>query len=86
VGADAVDTPKALYDALRLEKLLNGDVEGLIPYIGKNYARKARMQAKACVIAANMGRTDLLDAVRECENSPVDFVQEHARWAIEQLK
>jgi len=77
--------PDGLREALRLETLLAGDVAGLIPYIGKNYARKARMQAKACVIAANMGRTDLLDAVRRCEDSPVDFVREHAAWAIKQL-
>ena len=77
--------PEELRQALQLEILLAGNVDGLIPYIGKNYARKARMQAKACVIAANMGRKDLLDAVRGCETSPVDFVCEHARWAIEKL-
>lgn len=84
-GVQRRPVPDALRDALRLKKLLAGDVAGLIPYIGKNYARKARMQAKACVIAANTGCSDLLDAVRSCEDSPVDFVREHAAWAIKQL-
>lgn len=84
-GVSRQPAPEELQQALRLETLLAGDVEGLVPFIGKNYARKARIQAKACVIAANMGRTDLLNAVRECETSPVDFVCEHAQWAIEKL-
>lgn len=78
--------PEKLRDALRLEPLLAGDVAGLVPFVGKNYARKARMQAKACVIAANMGRKDLLEAVQTCESSSVDFVREHAKWAVEQLR
>lgn len=85
-GVSRQPMPEKLQNALRLETLLAGDVAGLVPYIGKNYARKARMQAKACVIAANMGRKDLLEAVQACENSPVDFVRAHARWAVEQLK
>ncbi len=78
--------PEALRRALRLERLLAGDVADLAPYIGKNYARKARIQAKACVIAANLGRSDLLPRIEACLNSPVAFVQAHAQWAMEALE
>lgn len=78
--------PDALVEALQLEKLLAGEVEGLVPFIGKNYARKARMQAKGCVVAANMGRKDLIPLIEACLQSPVDFVRDHAQWALEQLK
>lgn len=77
--------PEALQDALRLETLLAGNVEALVPYIGKNFARKARMQAKACVIAANMGRADLREEVLKCTESPVDFVRVHAEWSLKIL-
>ena len=85
-GISLQSPPDALVSALRLEALLVGNVEALIPFIGKNYARKARMQAKACVIAANMGRKDLVPQIEDCRNSPVDFVREHAAWALDQLK
>lgn len=78
--------PDALRQALRLEALLAGQVAELVPYIGKNYARKARIQAKACVIAANLGRTELLPQIEACLNSPVEFVRVHARWALERLR
>lgn len=78
--------PEPLAQVLQLETLLAGDVSGLVPYIGKNYARKARMQAKACVIAANLNRVELLPQVEACLNSPVEFVRDHARWAMERLK
>ena len=85
-GVKRQPMPKDLQQALRLEALLEGNVEGLTPYIGKNFARKARLQSKACVIAANMGRRDLLEAVQACAKSPVEFVRIHALWALEQLK
>lgn len=78
--------PEPLVQALQLETLLAGDVSGLVPYIGKNFARKARMQAKACVIAANLNRAELLLQVEACLESPVEFVRDHARWAMERLK
>ena len=78
--------PEALQNALRLEELLAGKVEALVPFIGKNFARKARMQAKACVIAANTDRQDLKEDIRKCLDSPVDFVKVHAAWALEQLE
>lgn len=84
-GIGTQPTPDALREALRLENLLRGEAAALAPFIGKNYARKARMQAKACVIAANMGRTDLREEIRACKDSPVEFVRVHAEWAENQL-
>lgn len=85
-GIGRQPVPEDFQGALRLERLLAGEVSELVPYIGKNYARKARMQAKACVIAANMGRRDLLEAIALCKDSPVDFVKDHAEWAEKKLK
>ena len=85
-GIGRTPVPEELQAAMNLAALLRGDVDGLVPYIGKNYARKARMQAKACVIAVNAGRKDLLDQIVELKQNPVDFVQVHAEWAEQQLK
>ena len=79
--------PAGLIDALRLERLLAGDVKPLAAWIGSNYARPARMQGRAALIAANLGRADTLPFLESLASGhSMEYVREHARWAIARLK
>ena len=78
--------PPELIDALRLERLLRGDVKPLAAIIGSNYARPVRMQARAALIAANLGRNDLLPLLEELCSHSFENVREHALWAVKKLK
>ena len=78
--------PEELERGLELKRLLAGDVKALGAWIGTNYARPARMQARACILAANLGRRDLLDDIGKLLNSPVEPVRDCARWALETLR
>lgn len=76
----------ALSAALDLSALLRGEYKPLIPYLGKNNARRQRLTARALIAAANLNRRDLLplvEALTECKES--DMVREHAQWAAKQL-
>lgn len=81
-----VEPPASLVDALQVERLLSGDTKPLSAWIGINYARPVRIQARAALIAANLGRHDLLQQLRALCDSPHDVVREHALWAVEQLQ
>lgn len=85
-GLQTVHPPEELIEALRLERLLAGDTKPLAAFIGSNYARPVRMQARAALIAANLGRRDLLPALEKLCDSPFAHVQQHARWAVEKLR
>lgn len=85
-GMEPVKMPDELEKALELKRLLRGDVSGLGKWIGANYARPARMQARACLVAANMGRHDLEEEMRFLLKSPVEAVRDCAQWAINKLK
>jgi len=76
----------ALSAALDLSALLRGEYKILIPYLGKNNARRQRLTARALIAAANLSRHDLLPLIEDltqCRES--DMVREHARWAKERL-
>ena len=71
--------------AMRLG-LLAGEYRPLIPFLGKNNARRQRLTARALLAAANLKRGDLLPLIEpltECRES--EMVSEHAKWALEQL-
>ena len=53
--------------------------------LGPNYARKKRLAAQAALIAANTGRTDLVEKLEKLRYDDSETVQEHARWALTQL-
>jgi len=72
--------------ALELKKLLTGDVKALGKWIGSNYARPARMQARGCLVAANMGRHDLIPEITALLKSPVEPVRDCAGWALKKLQ
>ena len=82
----SVPMPEALENALELKRLLAGDVKPLGEWIGTNYARPARMQARASLVAANLGRRDLTEDIRKLQNSPVEAVRDCAAWALEKLE
>lgn len=85
-GQEPVRMPGELEAALTLKRLLQGDVSGLGEWIGSNYARPARMQARACLVAANMLRRDLLMDIQALLKSQVEPVRDCAAWAIEKMK
>lgn len=85
-GVEAVKMPEELEKELELKKLLMGDVEGLGKWLGSNYARPARMQARACLVAANMGRNDLISEITALLCSPVEAVKDCAKWALNKLQ
>lgn len=85
-GQKPVSMPVELENALTLKRLLRGDVSGLGEWIGSNYARPARMQARACLVAANMLRRDLLPDIRALLNSQVEPVRDCAAWAVNKLE
>jgi len=78
--------PEELEKALELRKLLTGDVSGLGEWIGSNYARPARMQARSALVAANLGRQDLLPEIEALMKSQVEPVRDCAAWAINRLR
>lgn len=82
----AVSMPDDLENALELRKLLAGNVIALGKWLGSNYARPARMQARGCLVAANLGRDDLLPEIRALLNSQVEPVRDCAKWAINKLQ
>ncbi|MBQ2955736.1 MAG: epoxyqueuosine reductase [Clostridia bacterium] len=78
--------PDELRRALDLSQLLSGNFKPLIPFLGKNNARRQRLTARALIAAANLKRHDLLPLIaplRECRES--EMVKEHAEWAYDQL-
>ena len=81
-----VSMPEELERALELKRLLAGDVKPLGEWIGTNYARPARMQARASLVAANLGRRDLTEDIRKLQNSPVEAVRDCAAWALVKLE
>lgn len=83
--AKPVDAPPELTEALDPAALLRGEYRPLIPFLGKNNARKLRIQARACLIAAHDGRTDLLPELEALCASDGEIVRQHAVWAREYL-
>lgn len=70
--------------AISLSRLLAGDTRDLAPLIGTNYARKARMRIRACLVAACLQKKEHLSAVRALESDPL--VGPYARWAARRLE
>ena len=54
--------------------------------LGWNMAIGNRVLAQALLVAANLGRRELLGLIEPLCDSPSPAVREHARWAKEALK
>lgn len=78
--------PQQLSRALALDRLLRGEVKPLAGCIGANYARKKRLQARACLAAANLGRADCLPLLMPLQEDPYPPLADHARWAVARLQ
>lgn len=86
-SVNTVPMPSALSNALDLSALLRGQYKPLIPFLGKNNARRQRLTARALIAAANLDRRDLLaliEPLTECRES--EMVRLHAQWAKAQLE
>ena len=79
------ETPPALSGALALERLLKGDYKALIPWLGKNNARRLRLMNRAALAAANQGRHDLLPALEALREEP-EPLGTHAAWSADILR
>jgi len=69
-----------------LTKLLSGEIEPLKQSIGTNVARKLKMQLKACTLAANLNRTDLIPELEALSKSDDLTVAASALHALDRLK
>ena len=83
-GIAPVPMPEEVRKAISLSRLLAGDTRDLAPLIGTNYARKARMRIRACLVAACLQKKEHLSAVRALESDPL--VGPYARWAARRLE
>ena len=83
-GVAPVPMPEKVRDAVSLERLLAGDTRVLAPLIGTNYARKARMRIRACLVAACLQKREYLPDIRALAADPL--VGPYARWAARQLE
>ena len=79
-----VPMPKDVRAAISLERLLAGDTRALAPLIGANYAHKARMRIRACLVAACLGKSEHLPAIRALADDPL--VGPCAKWAARRLE
>jgi epoxyqueuosine reductase QueG len=69
-----------------LERLLTApDLDAVAALIGRNYARKGRLQLQAALAAANTGRADLAGPVGALRDQPYEPLAQAARWAAERL-
>jgi hypothetical protein len=44
------------------------------------------MQARGCLVAANMGRHDLIPEIQALLKSPVEAVRDCAQWSLNKLQ
>ena len=79
-----VPMPEDVRAAISLDRLLAGDTRALASLIGANYARKARMRIRACLVAACLGKSEHLPAIRALEGDPL--VGPYAKWATRRLE
>ena len=82
---EPAEMPREVEDALRLPALLTDGHKALAPLIGSNFARRMRVNARAALLCANLGRRDLLPLLRPLAGSESDMVRQHALWAINKL-
>lgn len=69
--------------SIPINKLLAAeDTDFLSELIGKNYARKSRIQIQACIIAASQKRKDLLELICRTSDSTHPEVRKAANAAI----
>lgn len=85
-AAGRVPMPQELREYLSLKKLLSGDIAELKPILGANFARKKRLQSRALLVAANLGRKDLFPLIKPLTESDAPGISEHASWAVRQLE
>ena len=69
-----------------LSSLLDGQIGELRDMIGPNYARKRKLRKKAAVLAANLGRTDLLPLLERMAQSDDEAERLAARRAVKRLE
>ena len=74
-----------LPEAFALERLLGGDDKPALALVGVNLKKNGRLQQHACVMAAKLGRKDLLPLIRELADDPREAVRAAARYALGRL-
>lgn len=72
--------------SISLKDLLHGNIEKLKSDIGINYARKQKLQLKACILCANMKRSDLTEDLRELIQEENKEIAAAAQKALNRIK
>lgn len=70
----------------QLERLLNGDVKPALLRIGKNQNKGGKLLAHAAILAANMGRRELTDAIAPLKKDARPLVAHAANWSEQKLR
>lgn len=72
-------------EAFRLEELLKGNVKPVLEIVGKNLNKQGRIIQHACVVAAHLGRTDLVPLIEPLLNDERRGVRVSAKYALDHL-
>ena len=73
-------------EAFALEKLLSGDVKPALEIVGTNLNKNGRLIQHACVMAAKLGRKDLLPLIEKLLEDQREGVRVAAAYAVKRLR
>lgn len=71
------------YPQFNKEKIISGDMEGIGELVGKNMARKHRLQFQAMCIVANRRDKEYENQVERVSSAPLETTK---NWCLERLK
>ena len=72
-------------EVFRLEEILTGNVKPVLDIVGKNLNKQGRIIQHACVIAAKLGRTDLIPLIQRWADDERQAVRVAAGYALNKL-
>lgn len=73
-------------EVFALEKLLSGDVKPALEIVGTNLNKNGRLIQHACVMAAKLGRKDLLPLIEKLLEDQREGVRVAAAYAVKRLR
>lgn len=78
--------PDSGFDIADLLAANQETVAAIALLLGKNEARRQRLQAQACLVAGNSGQAVYLPPLEALTQSERPAISAHARWAIKKIK
>ena len=73
-------------EVFALKKLLSGDVKPALKIVGTNLNKNGRLIQHACVMAAKLGRKDLLPLIEKLLEDQREGVRAAAAYAVKRLR